>query len=88
MSDTNILSELQKGNRCHADVQRWYATIDSNAVLMIDEIRLSIERLRRRDAFKPWLLAAETLMIGRILSITQAIPERWRHLNLKAAVEH
>ncbi|MGZ8181566.1 MAG: PIN domain-containing protein [Methylobacter sp.] len=86
MSDTNILSELQKGNRCHADVQRWYAAIASNAVLMIDEIRLSIERLRRRDAIQAVyleqkLLAVETLMESHILPITQAIAERWGRLN-------
>jgi len=52
--DTNILSELQKGSRCDASVQRWYAATDGDelflSVLVIGEIRLGIERLRRRDA--------------------------------------
>ena len=51
--DTNVLSELQKGNRCHAGVQAWYAAVDAEdlflSVLVIGEIRLGIERLRRRD---------------------------------------
>ena len=77
--DTNILSELQKGNRCHAGVQRWYAATDSNdlflSVLVIGEIRQGIERLRRRDTIQSVrleqkLLAVETLMAGRILPIT------------------
>ena len=26
--DTNVLSELQKGKRCHAGVQAWYAAVE------------------------------------------------------------
>ncbi|MDP1666173.1 MAG: type II toxin-antitoxin system VapC family toxin [Methylobacter sp.] len=89
--DTNILSELQKGGRCNADVQRWYAATDGDefflSVLVIGEIRLGIERLRRRDAvqsvrLEQKLLAVETLMAGRILPVTQAIAERWGRLNV------
>lgn len=88
--DTNILSELQKGNRCDASVQRWYAATDGDelflSVLVIGEIRLGIERLRRRDAvqsvrLEQKLLSVETLMAGRILPVTQAIAERWGRLN-------
>jgi len=88
--DTNILSELQKGSRCDASVQRWYAATDGDelflSVLVIGEIRLGIERLRRRDAvqsvrLEQKLLSVETLMAGRILPVTQAIAERWGRLN-------
>jgi hypothetical protein len=88
--DTNILSELQKGSRCDASVQRWYAATDGDelflSVLVIGEIRLGIGRLRRRDAvqsvrLEQKLLAEETLMAGRILPVTQAIAERWGRLN-------
>ena len=88
--DTNILSELQKGNRCHTGVQRWYAATDSNdlflSVLVIGEVRQGIERLRRRDAIQSArleqkLLAVEALMAGRILPITLAIADRWGRLN-------
>lgn len=92
--DTNILSELQKGNRCDASIQRWYAATDGDelflSVLVIGEIRLGIERLRRRDAvqsarLEQKLLAVETLMAGRILPVTQArrtlgTPERSRSI--------
>ncbi len=89
--DTNILSELQKGSRCDSSVQRWYAATDGDelflSVLVIGEIRLGIERLRRRDAvqsvrLEQKLLAVETLMAGRILPVTQAIAERWGRLNV------
>lgn len=88
--DTNILSELQKGSRCGASIQHWYAATDGDelflSVLVIGEIRLGIERLRRHDAvqsvrLKQKLLAVETLMAGRILPVTQAIAERWGRLN-------
>ena len=88
--DTNILSELQKGSRCDVSVQRWYAATDGEelflSVLVIGEIRLGIERLRRRDAvqsvrLEQKLLSVETLMAGRILPVTQAIAERWGRLN-------
>jgi hypothetical protein len=88
--DTNILSELQKGNRCHSGVQRWYAATDSNelflSVLVIGEIRQGIERLRRRDTIQSVrleqkLLAIETCMAGRILPVTQAIADLWGRLN-------
>ncbi|PPK72558.1 hypothetical protein B0F87_11741 [Methylobacter tundripaludum] len=89
--DTNILSELQKGSRCDANVQRWYAATDGDelflSVLVIGEIRLGIERLRRRDTvqsvrLEQKLLAVETLMAGRILPVTLAIAERWGRLNV------
>jgi len=89
--DTNVLSELQKGNRCHAGVQAWYAAVDAEdlflSVLVIGEIRLGIERLRRRDTaqsvrLEQKLAAVETRMAGRILPITQAIAERWGCLNI------
>ena len=88
--DTNVLSELQKGKKCQAGVQAWYAAVDSEdiylSVLVIGEIRLGIERLRRRDAIQSErleqkLLAVETLMSGRILPITQTIAECWGRLN-------
>lgn len=54
---------------------------------MIGEIRLGIERLRRRDAvqsvrLEQKLLSVETLMAGRILPVTQAIAERWGRRSL------
>ncbi len=71
-------------------MELWYAATDSDelflSVLVIGEIRLGIERLRRRDAIQAErleqkLLAVESLMVGRILPITQVIAERWGHLN-------
>lgn len=58
--DTNVLSELQKGSRCHPGVQAWYAATDSGelflSVLVIGGIRRGIENLHRRDAPRPAVL--------------------------------
>ncbi len=89
--DTNVLSELQKGSRCHPSVRAWYAATDNGelflSVLVIGEIRQGMERLRRRDVVQATrleqkLLAVETLMAGRILPVNQAIAERWGRLNV------
>ena len=89
--DTNVLSELQKDKRCHAGVQAWYAEVNGEdlflSVLVVGEIRLGIERLRRRDAVQSGrleekLLTVEKLMAGLILPVTQAIAERWGCLNV------
>lgn len=51
--DTNILSELQKGERADIGVKTWYASCKPDdlylSVLVVGEIRQGIERLRRRD---------------------------------------
>ena len=54
--DTNILSELQKGERVDIGVKTWYASCNPDdlylSVLVVGEIRQGIERLRRRDPVK------------------------------------
>lgn len=84
--DTNVLSELQKGDRANAGVREWYEAVDQIelflSVLVIGELRQGIERLRRRDAIQAARLeerlsAVQLLMDGQILPITQAIADRW-----------
>ena len=62
--DKQILSELRKGNRCDAGVQKWFAATASEelfvSVLVLGEIRQGIERIRLRDepqaqALEKWL---------------------------------
>ena len=63
--DTNILSELRKGQACNDSVKRWAQSTASDrhciSVLSLGEIRKGIEVLRRRSpqqcpAFESWLL--------------------------------
>jgi len=88
--DTNILSELQKEQRCHPNVQKWYNSVNAEqlflSVLVISEIRQGIERLRHRDpvqanVIEQRLVAVKRVMQGRILPITQAVAERFGYLN-------
>lgn len=88
--DTNVLSELQKGDRANAGVKKWYETVDQYemfiSVLFIGELRQGIERLRRRDVIQAVrleerLLAVQLLMEGQILPITRAIGDRWGRIN-------
>jgi predicted nucleic acid-binding protein len=88
--DTHILSELQKEQRCHPNVQNWYSSVNAEqlflSVLVIGEIRQGIERLRHRDAvqanvIEQRLVTVKRVMQGRILPITQAVAERFGYLN-------
>jgi hypothetical protein len=51
--DTNIVSELHKGERANARVRQWFEAVDEGdlfiSALTLSEIRNGIERLRRRD---------------------------------------
>ncbi|MFT6243166.1 MAG: putative nucleic acid-binding protein [Akkermansiaceae bacterium] len=88
--DTNVVSELRKGSRCHPKVTTWHQSLSPNStwlsVLVLAEIRCGIENLRRRDPItsahlERWL---EGLTLGfqdRILPISPAIANRWGILN-------
>ena len=89
--DTNIVSELRKGERAHPGLQAWFAgTSDASlytSVLVVGELRRGIESIRRRDA--PSALALELWLVGltdgfadRVLPVNQAVAEQWGRLNV------
>ncbi|NMG07887.1 type II toxin-antitoxin system VapC family toxin [Brasilonema sp. UFV-L1] len=89
--DTNILSELRKGKRCHPGVAGWFELVDEQdiflSVLVIGEIESGIERIRRRDQkaatnLDIWLKKIVTGYENRILPITQAITLEWGRINV------
>jgi toxin FitB len=89
--DTNIISEIQKGRNGNVEVQRWYEGVDRHdifvSVLVVGELKIGIERLRRRNAEQAQVLEQrmkrlEILMGERILPVTQAIVERWAQYNV------
>jgi toxin FitB len=51
--DTNVISELRKGSRCHPNVARWFRTIDDlqihTSVVVLGELKRGIERVRPKD---------------------------------------
>ena len=51
--DTNVISELRKGDRCDPAVAAWWAKVDENelwtSALVLGEIRRGIELARRHE---------------------------------------
>jgi len=88
--DTNIISEVRKGDRCDASVAAWYASIlDGDlflSTLVLGEIRKGIELARRRDRTKAevlegWLREVEVAFEGRMLNIDNAVSDQWGRIS-------
>ena len=84
--DTNIISEVRKGERCDSHVAAWFASIaDADiylSVLVVGEIRKGIERARRTDpaqarALEKWLSTLKQSYGERILPIDQMVADEW-----------
>lgn len=89
--DTNIVSELRKGERAQAGLRAWLSEADEaslyTSVLVVGELRRGIESLRRRDipsalALEHWLAGITGGFADRILPVDQAVAERWGRLNV------
>lgn len=90
--DTNIISEVRKGKRCNPNVARWYSSIGDDelylSVLVLGEIRRGVELARPRDPDKAsmldaWLKEVTDAFQGRLLSVNQAVADRWGRMNAK-----
>ena len=88
--DTNIISEIRKGPRCHPNVAAWYSNLEEESlylsVLVLGEIRKGIEGLRGRDAGKAneldlWLEQLQTSFQSQILPVDIAISQEWGRLS-------
>jgi hypothetical protein len=88
--DTNIISEVRKGNRCDAHVSAWYASIADDelflSTLVLGEIRKGIELARPKDptkavALERWLRQVEAAFDDRVLGIDNAISDRWGRMS-------
>lgn len=90
--DTNVISELIKPEP-HGNVVSWINDTDESilflSVLTLGEIRNGIERLnpgKRRGRLESWLTVDLRLRFhGRILTVSEAIAERWGTLSAAAA---
>ena len=89
--DTNVLSELRKGERAADGVRAWFATADDDelytSVLVVGELRRGIESIRRRDvpaalALEQWLTRLTESFADRILAIDTEVAERWGRINV------
>jgi hypothetical protein len=88
--DTNVLSELRKGDRANAGVRAWFAEARDEdlftSVLVLGEVRRGIESLRRRDvpsalAIEQWLARLTTTFADRVLAVDARVADRWGTLN-------
>jgi toxin FitB len=89
--DTNVISELRKGERADSHLTAWFAGLADEevflSVLTVGEIRRGIESVRRRDAdsaapLDRWLARLSEAHGDRILSIDRAIAEEWGRMNV------
>jgi toxin FitB len=89
--DTNVISEVRKGDRCDPNVARWYATVKDADVylsaLTLGEIRKGIELARLRDgqkaaALEAWLEAVTAAHGDRILGIDGQVADEWGRMNV------
>lgn len=84
--DTNVVSELRKGRRCHEAVAAWQSGIELHAlflsVVTLLELRLGIALEARKDAAAADVLLAwyekvvKPTFAGRILGVDERVAER------------
>jgi len=88
--DTNIISEVRKGERCDPHVSAWYASIADEqlflSTLVLGEIRKEVELVRPRDAdraaaLERWLRQIEAAFDGRVLGIDNAVSDQWGRMS-------
>lgn len=89
--DTNVISELGKGERADANVRAWFEALDDEeiylSVLTIGEIRRGVESVRRRDpdsaaALDSWLTRLDEAHGDRILGVDRTVAEEWGRMNV------
>lgn len=88
--DTNIISEVRKGDRCDPRVAAWYASIADGdlflSTLVLGEVRKGVELARSRDpdkaaALERWLGQVEAAFDGRVLGIDNAVADQWGRMS-------
>jgi toxin FitB len=88
--DTNVISELRKGEQANPHVSSWFAGLADEeiylSVLTIGEIRRGVESVRRRDpdsatVLDSWLARLSEVHRDRILPINRPIAEEWGRMN-------
>lgn len=88
--DTNVISEIRKGNRCDPGVAAWWADVAEDdlwlSALVLGEIRKGVELARRRDpqkaaALEAWLGEVVAGFADRVLPVDAAVAEEWGRMN-------
>jgi predicted nucleic acid-binding protein len=89
--DTNVISEIRKGDRADPSVARWVAETPveeiGTSVIVLAEIRHGIELIRRRDpeqakSLDRWFSRMRPRLENRVLPIDEPIAEAWALLGI------
>ena len=93
--DTNVLSELRRGRRCHPNVERWFGTVDDlevyTSVLVLGELKRGIDRVRPTNPtfagdLERWLTRLIAAMGKRVLPVDQSVALAWGVLSAPRTV--
>jgi hypothetical protein len=93
--DTNVISELRKGERAHAHVRSWYGTIEPSDIylsaLVLGEIRKGAEKCKARQPEKArlllsWLERTTKAFDGRIIGVNADIALEWGRLSASRTI--
>lgn len=93
--DTNVISEVRKGARCHPGVAAWWAAAADRdlflSTLILGEIRRGIEAVRPRDpaqavALEAWLAAVIEAFGPRVLGVDSRVAETWGRMSASRSV--
>ena len=88
--DTNIISEVCKGDRGDPAVAAWWNGVAEDDLwlssLVLGEIRKGVELARRRDprraeALEVWLTDVMSRFGNRVLPVDTAVAEQWGRMN-------
>ncbi len=88
--DTNIISEVRKGDQCDPAVAAWWNGVGEEDLwlssLVLGEIRKGVELARRRDPqraemLEAWLADVISGFGNRVLPVDTAIAEQWGRMN-------
>jgi predicted nucleic acid-binding protein len=89
--DTNVISELRKGDRADSNVSSWFARVADDEIflsaLTLGEIRRGIESIRQRDpksaaVLESWLGRVADQHRDRVLAVDRSIAEEWGRMNV------
>lgn len=92
--DTNVVSEIRKGQRADTGVQQFFSKLDTNktpvylSVITIGELRRGIEKIRHRNDIQQatelenWLQKILIQYEDNILSFDEEAAQVWGHLRV------
>lgn len=88
--DTNIISEVRKGDRGDRSVAAWWNSVSEDDLwlspLVLGEVREGAELARRRDPRKAetlegWLADVNSGFSNRVLPVDTTVAEEWGRMN-------